>query len=71
MGNLSVTRAELQGSWQRLCQRWQGTIALWNDPMRWQFEREFWQLLEDQMLLTLKEMEQLAQVIAQATRSVR
>lgn len=71
MGNLSVTGAELQESWQRLCQRWQGTIALWNDPMRWQFEREFWLPLENQMPLTLREMEQLAQVIAKARRSVR
>jgi hypothetical protein len=40
MSNLHTTRAELQEAWQRLSQRWQGTMALWNDPVRWQFERE-------------------------------
>jgi len=71
MSNLNTTRSELQEAWQRLCQRWQGTTALWNDPMRWQFEREFWQPLEGQVPATLKEMERLAQVIAQARRGVR
>ena len=69
--NLNTTRAELQEAWQRLRQRWQGTTVLWNDPMCRQFEREFWQPLEDQMPATLKEMERLAQVIAQARRGVR
>jgi len=70
MGNLSTTGAELQEAWQRLCLRWQETISLWNDPVRWQFEREYWQPLEGQMPATLKEMERLAQVVAQARRSV-
>jgi hypothetical protein len=71
MRNLSITRAELHEAWQRVCQRWQGTTALWNDPVRWQFEREFWQPLEDQVPLTLREMERLAEVIAGARRSVK
>jgi len=71
MSNLNTTRVELQEAWQLLRQRWQGTTVLWNDPMRWQFEREFWQPLEDQVPVTLREMEQLAKVIAQAQRSVR
>jgi hypothetical protein len=71
MSNLHTNRAKLQEPWQRLRQRWQGTTALWNDPMRWQFEQEFWQPLEVQVPATLKEMERLAGVIAQARRSVR
>jgi len=71
MNNLNTTRDELQEAWQRVRQRWQGTTALWNDPMRWQFEREFWQPLEDHAPATLKEMERLVQVIAQARRGVR
>jgi len=39
--------------------------------VRWQFEREFWQPLESQVPATLKEVERLAQVIAQARRSVK
>ena len=34
MRNLNTTRAELQEAWQRVRQRWQGTIALWNDPVK-------------------------------------
>ncbi len=71
MGNLNTTRAELQEAWQRVHRRWQGTTALWNDPMCRQFEREFWQPLEDQAPATLKEMGRLAEVIAQARRGVR
>jgi hypothetical protein len=71
MSNLNVTAAALDDAWQRLRQRWEETKALWNDPVRWQFEREFWQPLESQMLTTQKEMERLAQMIAQARRSVR
>jgi len=39
--------------------------------MRRQFEREFWQPLESQAPAALKEMERLAEVIAQARRGVR
>jgi len=71
MGNLNTSRAELQEAWQRVRQRWQETTPLWNDPVRWQFEQEFWQPLERQVPATLKEMERLARVIAQARRSVK
>jgi len=71
MGNLNTTRAELQEAWQRLRQRWAETKTLWNDPVRQRFEREFWQPLETQMPAILGEMERLAQIIAQARRSVR
>lgn len=70
MGNLNTTGTKLQEAWQRLCLRWQETTPLWNDPVRWQFEREYWQPLESQMPATQREMERLAQVIAQARRSV-
>ncbi len=71
MSNLNTTRAELHESWQRVRQRWQGTTALWNDSVHRQFEREFWQPLEDQVPATLKEMERLTEVITQARRSVK
>ena len=71
MTNLNDTRAELQEAWQRLNLRWQETTALWNDPVRRHFEREFWQPLEGQWQPTVTDMERLAQVIAQAQRSVK
>ncbi|MFQ5342051.1 MAG: hypothetical protein ACE5F6_10950 [Anaerolineae bacterium] len=71
MGNLNTTRAELQDAWQRLRQRWEETKAVWNDLVRRRFEKEHWAPLEDQAQATHREMERLAQVIAQARRSVK
>ena len=71
MGNLNTTRAEMQDAWQRLHQRWEETKTLWNDLVRRRFEKEPWTPLENQTRTTLKEMGRLAQVIAQARRSVR
>ncbi len=71
MTNLNATRAELQEAWQRLNLRWQETCSLWDDPVRRQFEREFWQPLESQAPATAQEMERLGQIIAQARGSVK
>jgi len=68
--SLGVTHNQFQQAWQQLRQQWQKTIALWNDPIRWQFEREFWQTLETQVPATMQTMERLAQVIAQARQNV-
>ncbi|MFQ5856282.1 MAG: hypothetical protein ACE5LU_11625 [Anaerolineae bacterium] len=71
MGNLNTTSAELQEAFQRLRQRWEETKPLRNDPVRRRFEKEHWTPLERQVQATQREMEQLAQVIAQARRSVK
>lgn len=68
--SLNVTHNRFQQAWQQLCRQWQKTVALWNDPVRWEFEREFWQPLEGQVPATLQTMERLAQVIAQARQNV-
>jgi hypothetical protein len=39
--------------------------------MHWQFEREFWQPLETQVLATMNEMQKLADIVAQARRRVK
>ena len=70
MGSLNIAGTELQEAWKRLRLRWQETISLWNDPVRWDFEKEYWTPLETQVPITQREMERLAQVIAQARRSV-
>lgn len=71
MSNLNSTQADLQASWRRLDQRWEETKVVWNDPVRRRFEQEYWTPLENQTRTTLKEMERLAQVIAQVRRSVK
>lgn len=70
IGDVKAVRVELQEAWQRLKLRWEESKEIWDDPVRWQFERDFWLLLEKEMSDTLQEMEHLAQVIAQAWRSV-
>lgn len=69
--SLSITASELSDSWQRLRERWHQTTQVWDDRVRWQFEREFWQPLEAQVTTTQRELEQLARGISQAHRSVR
>ncbi|OIO97494.1 MAG: hypothetical protein AUK03_02435 [Anaerolineae bacterium CG2_30_64_16] len=71
MSSLNNTSVELHDAWQRLGQRWEDAKSLWNDPVRWNFEKEHWAPLEGQVQATQREMEQLAQVIAQAQRSVK
>lgn len=69
--SLSTISIELQETWRKLLQRWQETTEVWNDPVRWQFEREFWQPLEVQIKATQEDMKRLVHVITQAQRNVR
>lgn len=71
MGSLNTARDELLEAWQRLSRTREHVRGVWNDPVYRQFEREFWQPLETQMPPTFKELERLAQVIAQARQNVR
>jgi len=71
MSTLSTTRDRLNSAFRSLSDQWGISCGLWNDSKRHRFEREFWQPLETQMPLTLKEMARLAQVIAQARQSVK
>ena len=71
MSSLSTTTAQLDAAWKRLHQRWEDTKAIWNDPVQRHFEKEYWTPLEGQTQATLKEMGQLAQVIAQARQKVK
>ena len=71
MRSLTHTSVELHDAWRRLNQRWEDAKSLWNDPVRWSFEKEHWAPLEGQLQATQREMERLAQVIAQAQRNVK
>ena len=66
MQSLNSSLSELDSAWQVLRQRWLSTTALWNDPVRWNFEREYWTSLEQQVADVKREMEQLSQILAQA-----
>jgi len=71
MSSLNTTHEQIRNGWRVLQRQWQASCALWDDPVRRQFEREFWQDFEQVVPATLKEMERLVQVIAQARRGVR
>lgn len=68
--SMNLIHNQVQQSWQHVNQQWQKTTAQWNDPVRWQFEQDFCQMLERQVPATLQTMERLAQVIAQAQQNV-
>ena len=44
--SLNVIHNQLQQAWRQLDQQWQKTTALWDDPVRWRFEQDFWRGLE-------------------------
>lgn len=71
MATLGATQARLLEAFQRVRQRWEDVKAVWNDQVRWSFEKEYWTPLEGQVQATQREMERLAQVIAQAQRGVK
>jgi hypothetical protein len=71
MSNLSSMLDQLNSALLVLRQRWEHTKTLWNDSVRRGFEDDYWTPLEKQTQATQREMEKLAQVIAQAQRSVK
>ena len=71
MADLKMTSSQLDSAFKTLRQRLEETKALWNDPVSRRFEKEHWIPLETQVQATQREMERLAQVIAQARRAVK
>ncbi|MBK8540741.1 MAG: hypothetical protein IPL60_12170 [Ardenticatenia bacterium] len=56
---------------KRLARSWADSEQNWNDSVRRDFEKRYWQPLADECQTTAKEMDHLAQVLAQARRSVQ
>jgi len=71
MHGLGNTGSGLQDAFRRLSQRWKEVKAVWADSVQRRFEKRYWAPLESQTQATLKEMDRLAQVIAQARRHVK
>lgn len=68
---MSEATNELSVVWQRLARRWEESESDWDDAVRREFEKRYWQLLAQESQSTAAEMERLAQVLAQARRSVQ
>ena len=68
---LNAAILHLDTALKTLRQRWEATSAVWNDPVSRSFEKDYWAPLEEQVQATGREIDRLAQVIAQARRSVK
>lgn len=71
MAILDAPMDQLSTAIKALQSKWQSTTPLWNDPVSQSFEKNYLALFDTQTQATLKEMQKLAQVIAEAQRRVR
>ncbi len=71
MATLDSPIDHLSTAWKVLSRRWDDTQPLWHDSVSQQFEKNYQASFENQTQSTLKEMQRLAQVIAEAQRRVR
>jgi hypothetical protein len=70
MNNLRHAYQQVHNEWRSLQRQWQGTCEVWNDAIRDNFEREHWLNFEHITHATLKEIENLSDVIAKAYREI-
>jgi uncharacterized protein YciU (UPF0263 family) len=68
--SLGQIQVSLTARWRALAQEWQVTCEDWDDRVRYEFEREFWEEIHRAVSLALSQMEQLAQLFARARREV-
>ena len=66
-----TTLATHAAAWKLLQARWDATGETWTDRVHDEFAGHYWQPLEQQTQAAQREMERLAQVIAQAQRNVK
>jgi len=71
MSSLDIIHERLTAHWKVLQQRWQARRTKWDDVVAERFEREHWRECEHIVPATLKEMHEIAEVLAQARRKVR
>jgi hypothetical protein len=64
--SLSSSSMELNGSLKDLRVLWEETKAVWNDAVRQDFERTFWEPLETRVLTAIRAMERLAPILEKA-----
>jgi len=61
--NLSSSSMELHGALKELRILWDETKAAWNDPVRREFEQQFWEPFQAQILSTLRAVERLSPIL--------
>jgi hypothetical protein len=70
LAGLNDIHGQMKAAWQRVELRWLETCDVWSDSVQRQFQREFWQPLETEVLATQRELAQLAELIAKARRDL-
>ncbi len=60
----------LRHIFQRTSRTWDAAAAVWDDPVRWRFEKDHWFAFIARTKAELSAMEKLTQVIAEARRKV-
>jgi hypothetical protein len=61
--NITSSISELNGTLKDLRFRWDETIAVWNDPVRHDFEELHWQPMQERVLAALRAMDRLAPIL--------
>jgi len=61
--NLSSSSMELHGALKELRILWEETEAAWNDPVRRDFEKQFWEPFQEQILGALRAVERLSPIL--------
>ena len=70
MLGLEQIHEQLQDEWSRLQNQWQTTASLWKDVSRQRFESEFMDGNEEVIYAMIKQIDNLTQVLAQASKQV-
>ena len=71
MANMETYIDQLTLAWKVLFQQYEGTKPVWDDIVRQRFEENYLTTIEGQTQVTLKEMQRLAQTIAEARHRIR
>ncbi len=71
MTSLDESVGRLKYAIKTLRSSWDEVTELWNDPVRREFERDYWTPIETQTRATEIERARLARIIADARRHVR
>lgn len=71
MSGLQSHLAQLDDITKAMHRRWEQARILWNDPIAWHFEKQYWAPLDAQALAVQRELEQLLQALAQARQHVK
>ena len=68
MSNLNEEAIKIRNEWARLKIQWEKTSEQWNDKTKIHFKKEFWQKLEREVPILLKEFDTMERIISKTCR---